>query len=274
MKTPIFLRWIGGKSKSINVLTKYVPSEYSRYWEPFLGGASMFFSIQPRTSILSDQNKHLIDCYKAVRDNPKALSEIIEIHRNNHSKDYYYLTRNEFNIGGSQIDQAARFLYLNRTCFNGIFRVNKKGEFNVPFGEKKNSNLPTEDTINYASGLLKTAILYAGSYDEVLFSKKVSPGDFVYLDPPYPPLNGTSNFTHYTKERFLISDQEKLFETAKLLNMKNCKVMISNADIPLIRKLYKDWNIYNLPVTRWVSANGRRYFVSELVIINFDVMEK
>jgi DNA adenine methylase len=270
MESLAFLRWIGGKSKIIQTLGKYTPNKFERYWEPFLGGASMFFYLKPSLSFLSDSNKDLINCYMTVKYHPDELSEQLEKHRINHSKDYYYQIRSEYNLGGNKIDQSAKFIYLNKTCFNGIYRVNLHGKFNVPYGEKKSPNIPNKSSLRAASNLLRTANIKCRSFEEIK-SQDIKQNDFIYLDPPYPPLNGTSNFIHYTQERFLSKDQEKLAEIANELDVKKSKVMITNADIPIIRQLYKNWNIISLPVMRWVSANGSRYKVNELVIINYKI---
>jgi DNA adenine methylase len=272
METLVFLRWIGGKSKIIHKLGQFVPAYFERYWEPFLGGASMFFFLKPHFSFLSDSNGELINCYIAARDYPDELSKQLEKHKINHSKEYYYQIRKEYNLGGTKIDQSARFIYLNKACFNGIYRVNRQGEFNVPYGEKINPSIPDNELLRAASYVLRNADLKIRSYDQII-NLDTAENDFIYLDPPYPPLNGTSYFSHYTQERFLFKDQEKLSETANELNKKKCKVMITNADTPIIRQLYKNWKIISIPVIRWVSANGVRYKVNELVIINYETKE-
>jgi len=233
----------------------------------------MFFYLKPESSFLSDSNKDLINCYKTVRNHPIALSQRLEEHRANNSKMYYLLIREAYNLGGEKIDQAARFIYLNKACFNGIYRVNKQGKFNVPYGNKKNPSIPTTDILLSASSQLHKAELISESYESIVMNRNISKDDFIYLDPPYPPLNGTSNFIHYTQERFNSEDQEKLSKIAEQLNDKKCKIMITNADTPVIRKLYKSWKIITLPVMRWVSANGVRYKVNELLILNYDIAE-
>ncbi len=206
MDNPLFLRWIGGKSKIVQILGKFVPVNFERYWEPFLGGGSMFFLLKPQSSFLSDSNKDLIACYEIVRDNPIELSQQLESHRNKHSKEYYYQIREEYNLGCNKIEQASKFIYLNKACFNGIYRVNKQGKYNVPYGSKVNPSIPIRETLLSASSILQRAELACGSYESILLNHNIATNDFIYLDPPYPPLNGTSNFIHYTQERFISKD--------------------------------------------------------------------
>lgn len=267
------LSWIGGKSKIIGILGEYIPDQFEKYCEPFLGGGSMFFHIKPKHSILSDSNKNLISTYLILRNHPIELSIELQKLKKSHSKRNYYKVRDSYNQGGNAIIQAARFIYLNKTCFNGIFRVNLKGEFNVPVGRKEKYHFPNKESILAISTLLKKAELRAGDFDQILRNSELKENDFIYLDPPYPPLNGTSRFTHYTSERFISKDQIRLSQIANELNLKHCKIMITNADIPDIRSLYRGWKIITLPVVRWVSANGSRHKVNELVITNYSIEE-
>lgn len=264
-----FLRWAGGKTHLIDKLIQFVPKDFKEkvYREPFLGGGAMFFALRPSKAILSDLNPHLINCYKMVRDHPKLVYLYISQYANQHSLAFYYRIRDEYNKSKFSIKQAARFIYLNKTSFNGIFRVNKRGEFNVPYGKKDKPALPTLDQLESISCILKNAMLTTSSYEEIL--KDAKKDEFIYLDPPYPPLNGTAYFTHYTKERFGEDDQLKLFKTANKLIKRNCLVMISNADTLDIRNLYKNWNIYSIPVTRWITCKTKKHKVNELVITNY-----
>lgn len=269
MKLQAFLRWAGGKVHTTQHLIKYIPKDFNKYtyWEPFLGGGSMFFNLSPPKAILSDLNSHLIYCYRVVRDYPDKVYFRLKIFANHNTEDMYYKIRGEYNKSRPSIKQAARFIYLNKTSYNGIFRVNKTGFYNVPFGRKEKPTFPSLDTLRTVSALLKKAKLYASSYGKIL--NNVKKGDFVYLDPPYPPLNGTSFFTHYTKERFGKNEQLNVSEVANRISRLGCRVMISNADIPLIRYLYRDWNVSTLPVTRWITCKSLRHKVNELVITNY-----
>jgi DNA adenine methylase len=266
--TPAFLRWIGGKAKIIALLNDFLPTKINRYWEPFLGAGSLFFYLQPPKAYLSDINLELINCFQIVRDQPDRLSKELNKYRKYVSEKYYYQIRTEYNSGGSSLIQAGRFIMLNRTCFNGIYRVNRNGQFNVPFGRKYKPTIPDINTLQIASKSLRHAVIKCQSFEKVL-QREFEEGDFIYLDPPYPPLNETAHFTHYSEGRFLSSDQKKLSEYVKCINRKRCKILITNADTPDIRNLYRGWNISIIPVIRWVSANGKRYKVNELAITNF-----
>ena len=185
------------------------------------------------------------------------------------SKDYYYQVRDEYNSSGFSPKQAARFIYLNRTCFNGIFRVNKNGGFNVPYGWKEPPALPTKQHLYLASEILKNSRIEALDYKLAL--KDLTSKDFFYLDPPYPPLNGTSFFTHYTADRFRENDQIELASIVDELDRKGALFLLSNADTNLIRNLYKKYNISELSVVRWITSKSIKHKVSELVIANYDI---
>lgn len=268
-----FLRWAGGKRRLVPFLVKHIPPDFSnnnRYCEPFLGAGSLFFRLQPSQVTLSDNNKDLIDCYRAVQKRPDLVAKYLRQHLLNNCEDYYYKMRKRYNNSKLSIAKAALFIYLNRTCFNGIWRVNEGGEFNVPYGRIEIPPLPSkEDLLNLSQTLTKATIIHS-DYKQVV--KHVSEGDFIYFDPPYPPLNGTSFFTHYTKERFNKKDHAELASLVNMLNKKGCYIMVSNADTPYIRGLYGDtFNIYELEVVRWIRTDGKRYKVQEIVITNYEV---
>jgi len=237
------------------------------YYEPFLGAGSLFFALQPLNAALGDANGHLISCYSAVRDSPELVARYLAEHRRRHGQRYYYRIRRLYNVGGSAAVQAARFIYLNASCFNGVFRVNKDGAFNVQIGRHEDPPMPLPKEIRIASQLMKRAQLVSASY-EIQLAEAPS-NAFAYLDPPYPPLNGTSYFTHYTKDRFTRSDQTDLAKHVRSLDKRGVRFLMTNADTPAIRKLYKDFVITRLAVTRWVSCKAERYKVSELAITNY-----
>jgi DNA adenine methylase len=269
-RIPPLLRWAGGKRQLLSRLMEFIPPDFRKgtYREPFLGGACLFFALQPQRAVLSDANAYLISCYQHVRDNWFVVNQSLKRHARLTSKSHYYKTRTLYNNSTSHSAlQAARFIYLNKTCFNGIFRVNTKGEFNVPYGWKEPPALPDAEVLERASKALKHAHLVSGEYDEVL--KQAKAGDFVYLDPPYPPLNGTAYFTHYTMNRFTQSDQEKLSSVVRHLDELGCRVLMTSADIPLIRRLYRGFNIRSLHVTRFVTCKAVRHTVREVVITNY-----
>ncbi len=264
-----FLRWAGGKYHLASTLMEYAPLDVRErvYYEPFLGAGALFFAMSHGDAHLSDLNGHLIGCYKEIRDNPRAVYNALQRHAMRDSEDYYYATREIYNQSPTGIARAARFLYLNRTCFNGVFRVNMKGAFNVPYGHKETPRFPSLPEILQVSLALQKATLKTQDYEKAISS--VRKGSFVYLDPPYPPLNGTSYFTHYTPDRFSGEDQEGVAICAEALNKRGSLFLLSNADTPLIRKLYAGFEIYRLSVTRFVSSSREKHRVGEVLISNY-----
>lgn len=268
-----FLRWAGGKQNLLKYLLKYVPEDYMKntYFEPFLGAGSLFLALRPRKAVISDLNSYLIHCYKAILQNPREVHRNLKIHAKKNSKIYYYRIRDLFNENTKLISfaQAARFIYLNKTCFNGIYRVNRNGFFNVPYGYKKKPYMPTLGMMYIISELLQKAVIYCMSYENILpLARK---GDFIYLDPPYPSISTKPNFRHYTKERFDESDQEKLWFLAEQLKRIGCKVLISNANTKKIRHLYKEWNIEKIEVVRYITCKKKKHTLNELLITNYTV---
>lgn len=267
-----FLRWAGGKSRIVRHLIKLLPREAFRdYWEPFAGAGALFFALAPVRAHLSDHNAKLVSCFRAVRDRPHLVSRHLEEHLSKTSEEYYYRIRNLYNKSESSVAQAACFIYLNRAGFNGIYRVNKKGEYNVPYGHKDPPPAPSRDDLLQASRLLQNSSLSSCSYEMTLSDRALKQGDLIYLDPPYPPLNETSYFAHYTASRFSWEDHEAVARVANEVRAKGCFVMISNSDVERIRDFYSGWHIHTLPVTRWIAANGARYKVAELIITSYAV---
>lgn len=271
-----FLRWAGGKTRSIPFLQDHLPPDFtpkSMYYEPFLGAGALFFYLEPARAALSDSNSGLIECYKAIQQDPELLSKYLREHKSRTSKEYYYRMRQVYNKAEPSLAKAALFIYLNKACFNGIWRVNKRGDFNVPYGFKEPPALPSREELRRVSAALSRTVLTQRDYKDAVRSARK--GDFVYFDPPYPPLNGTSEYTHYTRERFTKEDHKKLAQVAKGLSKRGCRVLISNSDTAFIRSLYKDYfNIYELEVTRWIRTDGVRYKVKELAITNYDIESK
>jgi DNA adenine methylase len=200
-----------------------------------------------------------------------VIIEHLQEYAQYNSEEHYYRVRAWYNEGQTEngAKRAATFIYLNKTCFNGIWRVNKKGEFNVPYGHKDPPALPSKEELLAASIALRSADIRTGDFREVLNDAEA--GDFVYLDPPYPPVSETAYFTHYTRHRFSRDDQGFVAEMARSLDARGCKVLISNADIGFIRALYEDFNLVPLRVTRWVNASGKRRKVGELAIMNYEI---
>lgn len=264
-----FLRWAGGKFYLWEALRRFVPEDVRerRYFEPFLGAGTMFLNLGHPNARLSDLNAHLIECYLAIRNSPDAVARELLTHAQNDCERYYYAVRDEYNRSRPGIPRAARFLYLNRTCFNGVFRVNRQGEYNVPYGKKKAPYFPSKDELRSASERLQKSQISVSDYATALGRARA--GDFVYLDPPYPPLNGTSFFTHYTKDRFGAEDQRAVARVVESLDAKGCLVMVSNADTPLVRQLFRNFEISELSATRYVTSSSVKHRVAELVITNY-----
>ncbi|MEL4304379.1 Dam family site-specific DNA-(adenine-N6)-methyltransferase [Methanococcoides sp. LMO-2] len=279
-KTKPFLRWAGGKTKSVKILEKCIPSNFSPnniYHEPFLGAGSLFFRLGFKNSILSDSNKDLIDCYKSIKERPDLISRYLHEHLKNNSESYYYAMRDKYNNSKPSFAKSALFIYLNKACFNGIYRVNKKGEFNVPYGFKEPPALPSKEEIEEIHRKLSNVKILHQDYKQIVNNTKR--GDFVYFDPPYPSINGNSSFTHYTVNRFGQTDHEELAIVARELTKKGCYVLISNAYTPYIYSLYNNnnnnnnnnnFNFYELEVTRCIRADGQRHKVKEVAITNYD----
>lgn len=264
-----FLRWVGGKQRLIHELERVLPWDVRRrrYFEPFAGAANLFFALQPKSAVLSDLNEHLISCFSHVKDSPDSVAKYLRVHAINDNEAHYYEVRRIYNISTSSAAQAARFIYLNRTCFNGVFRVNMAGAFNVPYGYKSNPIIPSANELRAAGFILKAAKLKSSDYVSVI--SKAGPGTFTYVDPPYPPLNETAYFTHYTSNRFGDEDQHRLADCLRRLDKRGGLFLMSNADLPLIRKLYKEFHQASLSVKRSVSCKGARHNVGELIITNY-----
>jgi DNA adenine methylase len=256
---------VGGKQGLAARLAKYLGpvADSSTYFEPFLGAGSVFLRVDARKAVLGDANGHLIEMYRSVRDHPREVARYVRAFALADSEDNYRQVRAEYNAARRGARRAAMFIYLNRACYNGVFRVNSKGKYNVPWGGKSRLLIPSRACLERMSEKLRTAELEAGDYRSVV--RRARDGDTVYLDPPYPPLNGTAYFTHYTKDRFDAADQLAVARLARSLADRGCKVIVTNADTESIRALYDGWHIDTIDVPRYVTGK-RRYRVQELVI--------
>ncbi len=268
-----FLQWVGGKREMIKQYTDFIPSSYERYFEPMIGGGALYFYLNPKHSVIGDNNPELIRTYEAIRDNPESVIELLHILRSKHSKELYMTVRSidrKLNIlkDLKDFEVAARMIYLNQTCFNGVYRVNKSGQFNVPIGSSLNRVICDPVAIRKASQELQGATILCTDFETAIADAKRN--DFVYLDPPYYPISEYSDFTRYTKEKFYKHDQERLAEKCKVLASKGCKVMLSNSDAPLIHDLYSGFNIHTVYSGRNLnSKSDRRGKVSEVLITSY-----
>lgn len=268
-----FMQWVGGKREMIPQYKELIPQKFETYYEPFLGGGAMFFYLQPEKAVLSDNNTELIKTYEGVRDNPEEVIRILKELRAKHSEELYMKVRNidrEINIFHklNSAEIAARMIYLNQTGFNGLYRVNQKGQFNVPIGSSLNRLICDEHTLRNASKVLKKVKIEETDFENLL--RYVTKNDFVYLDPPYYPVSIYSDFSRYTKEKFYQEDQVRLKKEFDRLNNIGCKVMLSNSDCQFIKDLYACYNIRKVYSGRTLNCKkDKRGKVSELLITNY-----
>ncbi len=271
-----FVKWAGGKTQLLSELERHMPS-FEKYFEPFLGGGALFFRIISKTKLtacVSDANADLINAYKVVRDDVEGLISLLQRYEQSYRKDphhFYYRLRSKTDIKDA-VENAARFIALNKTCYNGLYRVNSKGVFNVPMGRYKNPKICDSHQLRKAStalGRSKTKML-VGDYKDVL--KDAKSGDFVYLDPPFSPLSLTADFTQYTNNGFDQQDQVELAKVFRELDRKGCKVLLSNSDTEFTRNLYSGFPFKSIPVQRAISCKGNaRTGYRELLVRNYEV---
>jgi DNA adenine methylase len=273
-----FVKWVGGKRQLLNQfkeLNLYPPQNFNpninTYFEPFVGGGAVFFDLLPQKAVLSDLNKELVITYNVIKNNIDELVSSLKKHK--YEKEYFLKLR-EKNIDKlSDLEIASRFIFLNRTCFNGMYRVNSKGQFNVPFGKYTNPTICDEDNLRKVSEALQEVDITAGDYKNVL--DRAKKGDFIYFDPPYYPVSKTASFTSYTKEDFLDKEQIELRDTFLALHKRGCFVMLSNSDTPFINKIYKEIktegiNINKVQAGRAINSKGtKRGKVNEVLITNY-----
>jgi DNA adenine methylase len=259
-----FLKWAGGKGKLIQQYIPYLPKKFKTYYEPFLGGAAVFFYLNPPSAALTDINPELVNAYRCVRDNVEELILNLEVHQLRHCRDYYYEVRQC--PGVTNIEKAARLIYLNKTCFNGLYRENSKGAFNVPIGKYKNPKICNPALLRSVSAALQNAQIKVRPFEEIL-EHASSCDDFVYFDPPYHPLSPTSNFTAYSRYSFIQDDQIRLKYVFAELAERGVNVMLSNSDCQFIRELYRDFNINSIIAPRLINSDARkRGNITELLI--------
>lgn len=266
-----FLKWAGGKSAIADRIHSLMPRDVRDrvYREPFLGGGAMFFYLQPEKAFLSDAVKSLIHTYKTVQKQVELLIHRLEKLRVDHSDEHFYKIRERFNQerNAEMLDRAAWLIYLNKTCFNGLFRTNKSGEFNVPVGKFVNPRVVDPDRLRVSSGLLSRAKIKHATFDHLV--EDAEPDDMIYLDPPYDPISKTSSFAGYAEGGFGREDQERLADTFKLLDERGCILALSNSDTPLIRKLYAGYDLCPIIAPRAISSkSATRGEVTELLVRN------
>jgi DNA adenine methylase len=262
-----FLKWAGGKSRLIAQYQSYLPQQYQTYYEPFIGGGALFFHLQPPRAILSDINPDLVNVYICIRDHVEEVIQGLQQHSANHDQDYYYQIR--ANVPSSSTERAARLIYLNKTCFNGLYRVNAQGRFNVPMGRYKNPKICDPELLRAAAIALRETIVLERPFESILHNQTL-PQDFIYFDPPYHPLSETSNFTSYSRHAFATQHQIQLRDVFAQLAKQGVQVMQSNSDCPFIRDLYQDFQIYTIEATRSINSNrAKRGKITEVLITSY-----
>lgn len=261
-----FLKWVGGKTSLVKELLGNIPAGFGTYHEPFVGGGALFFALQPKRAVLNDANTELIHCYKQVRDEPEGVLAILE--RISHSPETFAHMRSLDPASLSDAARAARFVYLNKTCFNGLYRVNRRGGFNVPMGKYKNPRYHDPETVMAASQALRSergTLLTSLPFEQALAAAE--PGDFVYLDPPYDPISPTANFTAYTRDSFRWEDQQRLAAECVKLYERGVSFLLSNAPTDRILELYKSFDSRRVQARRNVNSDkNKRGNVSELLV--------
>ena len=275
LKGKPFVKWAGGKRQIMNEIKKLVPEKFNTYYEPFIGGGAVFFEIAPKKAVLNDYNTELINVFECIKDENKFEKMLSELnhHEASHTEEYYYSIRNidrdkkKFNKL-SDYKRAARTIYLNKACFNGLYRVNSKNEFNVPFGKKNKVNTYEGQNLGIIHCILNFNDIKLLSTDFEEAIKDAKKGDFIYFDPPYD--SDTSTFNSYTEDGFGKEEQRRLARVYKELSDKGCYVMLSNHNTKLVRELYSDFNIHKIEAKRNINANGKkRGKVEEVIITNY-----
>lgn len=247
------LKWAGGKTQMLGDLIPKVPTSYGRYIEPFFGGGAMFFALQPENAVVADSNPELINMYRQVADHVDDVINYLKEYEN--TSEMFYAVRSLEWTSLPKAEAAARTIFLNKTCFNGLYRVNKQGRFNVPFGKYKNPKICDGDGLRAASEVLKKAEILCGDYLLVL-EHYAQPGDFVFLDPPYLPTSEYSDFKRYTKEQFYEEDHVELAKMIMTLHERGCHVILTNSNHPLVHELYAPFTIDVIQTKRYISCNG------------------
>ncbi|MGB3262632.1 MAG: DNA adenine methylase [Microcoleus sp.] len=279
-----FLKWAGGKRQLLPEIVKYVPKLTSKhtYYEPFIGGGALLFELQPQKAVINDSNGELINCYKVIRDSLDELMEELSKEKYSNTETSYYdmrdLDRSAKKYADlSAVEKAARIIYLNKTCYNGLFRVNSQGQFNVPFGRYKNPNFLDGAVLRAVNKYLTSNTITLSNLDFQEAVKDAKKGDFIYLDPPYDPVSETASFTGYDVNGFNRHEQERLKKVFDDLTAKGCKVMMSNSCTDFILDLYNDYRdkIKKVRATRSINSNAlKRGKIDEVLILNYQVQDK
>ena len=270
-----FLKWAGGKRQLLPAIKEFLPQKFTQYYEPFIGAGAVLFFLQPKKSVVNDTNRELINCYRVIKDNPEELLKLCQQHKEKNSKEYYYWLREQDRKDDfkdkRQVERAARIIYLNKTCFNGLFRVNSNGQFNVPYGNYVDPMIVDPAVIRAVSAYLNqgNVQIIEGDFENAISTARK--GAFVYFDPPYHPISDTSSFTGYSVNGFGKDEQIRLKKVCDKLSEGGCQVLVSNSSASFIKELYSDsrYEIEEVKASRAINAVGsKRGRIDELLIHN------
>lgn len=280
-----FLKWAGGKRQLLSEIRKYIPKDINTYYEPFIGAGAVLFDLQPDRAVINDINKELVNVYQAVKNDFDELVVYLKEHESKHDEKYFYEMRRldrdpEEYARLSPVQKAARIIYLNKTCFNGLFRVNSRGQFNVPFGRYRNPNIVNEEVLKAVNDYLSfddRVIILNEDFEKVVADAQK--GDFVYFDPPYDPVSDTSSFTSYSLDGFKRDDQERLRDLCLDLHKRGCRFLLSNSATNFIKEIYEEVNteeetIFHMKIvsaTRSInSVASKRGKIDEVLVMNYE----
>lgn len=267
------LKWVGGKTQLLNEIQKRLPKKINKYYEPFIGGGAVCFNFEFKDATINDYNSELTNLYNVIKTKPHEL--ITELKKHKNDSEYYYqirsLDRDKDKFEKlSEVERASRIIFLNKTCFNGLYRVNSKGEFNVPFGKYSNPNICDEENLLKLSNYFNNSNIQITNLDFEEVLKSVQKDDFVYLDPPYEPITETSSFTNYNANGFNQEEQKRLKKVCDELTKKGVRWLLSNSASPFILELYKDYNVEFVKAKRSINSKGdKRGQINEILIKNY-----
>jgi len=251
-----FVKWAGGKRQLINKLLENAPTVFNTFYEPFIGGGALLFALTPSKAVISDINTELINAYQVIKNNVEGLIRSLKRHKNDET--YFYNQRSLNPQELNELRRASRFIYLNKTCYNGLYRENSKGKFNTPFGRYKNPKIADEENLRAISAYLNSADVQILNLDFKQTVSKAKKGDFVYFDPPYHPWSETASFTKYSKSDFNMENQEELADTFKRLAKKGVHVMLSNSNTEIVKTLYTGFNFTEVEANRFINCKAQK----------------
>lgn len=268
------LKWAGGKTQLLDAITERMPKKYNRYFEPFIGGSAVLFAVEPEKAFINDINEQLVNLYKQIKKSPnEVLKYLNKLDNKTCNENMYYSIRDKYNekIKNKELDTecAALMIWINKHCFNGLYRVNGKGLFNVPYNKKVTGKSVDSNNISAIGNYFKKCNIEISCKDFEDFCKDVKKNDFVYFDSPYLPESKTAKFTDYTKDGFSQKDHERLATLFKRLDKLGAKVMLSNNDVDEVYKLYKGYNIKSISVKRMINSNANKRTGKEVLITNY-----